>query len=206
MAAFVTALLCVAAGGWRYPFFFAYSAVIWLSVGTIYSFAPKELVQERMKPPSDRDRLTRLLAMPLMLGHYVVAGLDVGRFGWTHVSFGVQLVGLLLVTAGMAFVGWTLLSNPFASSAVRIQSERKQTVITTGPYALVRHPMYLGVVFFTLGSGIALGSWVSWVMVLPLLGIFVRRTLKEDRMLHDELEGYAAYAKRVRWRVIPFVF
>lgn len=206
IAVFVTAVLCVSAGGWQYPFFFAYSAVLWLSSSTINTLAPRELVAERMKPPSDRDRATRLISFPVVLGHYVVAGLDVGRFQWTFVPVWLQAVGLGLVTLGMGLVGWTLLSNPFASSAVRIQSERKQTVITTGPYALVRHPMYLGVVFFTLGSGLALGSWVSWAMALPLLGVFVRRTLKEDRMLHDELEGYAEYAKKVRWRVVPFVF
>lgn len=206
IAVFVTTVLCVTAGGWQYPFFFAYSAVLWLSSSAIYTFAPKDLVRERMKPPSDRDRATQRIAFPVMLVHYVVAGLDVGRFQWTQVSVWLQAAGLASVTLGMGLVGWTLLTNPFASSAVRIQDERKQTVVSTGPYALVRHPMYLGVAFFTLGSGLALGSWISWAMALPLLGVFVRRTLKEDRMLHDELDGYAEYAKKVRWRVIPFVF
>lgn len=206
LAVVVTFTLCLAAGGWRFPFFFAYSSVLWLSTGFIYSRAAPELVKERMKPPSDRDRRSRLISLPLMLGHYVVAGLDVGRFGWSVMPLAEQFFGLSLVVAGVGFMGWTLLSNPFASTAVRIQHERKHEVITTGPYALVRHPMYLGVLLFALGSGAALGSWWAGLFMVPLLLVFVRRTLFEDRMLHDELEGYPEYAKRVKWRVVPGLF
>jgi protein-S-isoprenylcysteine O-methyltransferase Ste14 len=79
-------------------------------------------------------------------------------------------------------------------------------VITTGPYALVRHPMYLAVALVCLGSGPALGSWWAGLALVPVLAIFVRRTVIEDRMLHRELAGYAEYAARVRWRVVPGVF
>jgi protein-S-isoprenylcysteine O-methyltransferase Ste14 len=132
--------------------------------------------------------------------------LDVGRFGWSSVPAAVQIAGFLASGGALALVGWTLLSNPYASTAVRIQSERGQTVITTGPYAFVRHPMYLAVLLFLLGSGPALGSWWSEIAMLPILPVFVRRTLFEDRMLHDELPGYAAYAQQVRFRVLPGIF
>jgi protein-S-isoprenylcysteine O-methyltransferase Ste14 len=208
-AALVMLLLALPAGRWDLPMFWAYTAVLWLSAGTIFTLVQArspELIKERLRPPADRDRATRRIALPVMIAHYVVAGLDAGRFGWTRVPFPLQVAGLVLLAAGMALVGWTLLSNPYASSAVRIQAERKQRVITTGPYAIVRHPMYLGVLFFGLGSGAALGSWFAAALLTPLVALFVRRTLFEDRMLHDELEGYAEYAARVRWRVVPGLF
>ena len=204
-AAFTLVLLLVSAGRWNVPWFLAYTGLMWTSAGLIYTFATRELVAERMRPPSDRDAASRKLALPLVIAHYVLAGLDV-RFGWSAMPLGLRLIGFALVAAAMSFVGWTLLENPFASSAVRIQQERGQHVVTTGPYALVRHPMYLGVLLFTIGSGLALGSWWAIIPLLPMLPVFVRRTLREDRMLHDELPGYREYAAKVRWRVVPGLF
>ena len=198
-------MLLGSAGRWDLPWFFVYTALMWVSAGIIYTRAPRELVKERMKPPSDRDPQSRRIALPLMVGHYVLAGLDV-RFGWSSVPLAIRLVGLALVAAAMGQVGWTLLENPFASSAVRVQEDRDQQVIQTGPYALVRHPMYLGVFLFCSGSGLALGSWWSVLALVPILPVFVRRTLLEDRMLQAELVGYRAYAEKVRWRLLPGLF
>lgn len=209
LALLIAIPLFASAGRWQIPAFAAYVLLHWLSTGTIYTLALRRhpgLVAERLKPPSDRDRATRRIAIPLFLAFCIVAGLDVGRFGWSTVHPAVQAAGFAAVAAGLAFVGWTLLSNPYASTAVRIQEERGHEVITTGPYAIVRHPMYLGVLLFALGSGPALGSWWAGLVMLPILGVFVRRTLREDRMLHEELPGYAAYARTVRSRVVPGVF
>ncbi|MDP1828982.1 MAG: isoprenylcysteine carboxylmethyltransferase family protein [Archangium sp.] len=163
------------------------------------------LLAERIKPPSDRDRATqRLVALPFF-AHLALAGLD-ARFGWTVVPLPVQVLGFVAVASGFGLVAWTLLTNPFASSAVRLQPDREQRVITTGPYALVRHPMYLAVVFVSLGAGVALGSWLSGLPLLLVIAVFVRRTLLEDALLRAELRGYADYAARVRWRVIPHLF
>jgi protein-S-isoprenylcysteine O-methyltransferase Ste14 len=159
-----------------------------------------------MRPPSDRDRSTRIVSGLAMAGHFALAGLDVGRLGWSAVTLPVQVGGFALVLVGLWLVDWTLLSNPFASSAVRIQSERAQAVISHGPYAIVRHPMYLGVILFCLGSGLALGSPWSSLALLPVAIVFVRRTLREDRMLQDELPGYREYAARVRWRIARGLF
>jgi len=208
LAIFVAILLATSTGRVDVAAFAAYGALVWLAAGTIYTLALRRhpgLVAERMKPPNDRDRGSRLVSVPLVVAHYVVAGLD-ARFGWSAVPLAAQIAGFALVALGLALVGWTLLSNPYASSAVRIQHDREHRVITGGPYAVVRHPMYLGVLLFVPGSALALGSWWASLPLVPLLLVFVRRTLFEDRMLHAELAGYREYADRVRWRVVPGVF
>jgi protein-S-isoprenylcysteine O-methyltransferase Ste14 len=200
--------LFAGAGRWV-PAFFAYAVMLWLVAGTVYTVLLRKspgLVAERMKPPSDRDRASRRIALPLAMLHYFIAGLDVGRFGWSTVPAVVQMAGFIAILAAFALVGWTLLSNPYASTAVRIQSDRGHAVISTGPYAFVRHPMYFAVFLFVLASGPALGSWWSELALLPVLAVFVRRTLIEDRMLHNELPGYDAYARKVRFRVVPGIF
>jgi protein-S-isoprenylcysteine O-methyltransferase Ste14 len=199
--------LFAGAGRWVAAFL-AYAVMIWLVSGTVYTVLLRKspgLVAERMKPPGDRDRASRRIAIPLMLAHYLLAGLD-ARVGWSSVPAAAQMAGFAASGAALVIVGWTLLSNPYASTAVRIQAERGHTVVTTGPYAFVRHPMYFAVLLYGLGSGPALGSWWSMLALLPVLVVFVRRTLVEDRMLRDELPGYDAYARRVRFRVIPGIF
>lgn len=188
--------------------FWAYAGVMYVVGSTTYTLLGRRspgLLAERIKPPSDRDRATRRLVAVPFLAHLVIAGLD-ARFGWSAVPVGLTVTGLALVATGFALVGWTLLTNPFASSAVRVQHEREQRVISNGPYAIVRHPMYLAVVFVCLGAGPALASWYASPVLLLVVAIFVRRTLFEDAMLHRELAGYAQYARKVRWRVVPGVF
>lgn len=186
----------------------AWLGVVWFSgslTSAVLGRVSPELLAERMKPPSDRDRATRRLVALPFLTLLVVSGLDV-RWHWSTVSVPLQVLGLALVALGFALVAWVLLTNPFASSAVRIQQERGQKVIDAGPYAWVRHPMYLAVALVCLGSGVALRSYFGALTLIPVVLIFVRRTLIEDQMLHSELEGYRDYAARTRWRVIPGLF
>lgn len=106
----------------------------------------------------------------------------------------------------LLLIASTLASNPYASSAVRVQHDRDQQVISHGPYGIVRHPMYLSGLIVCVGGGAALGSWYAGLALQPLVPIFVRRTLVEDARLHRELAGYAAYAGSVRRRTVPGVF
>jgi protein-S-isoprenylcysteine O-methyltransferase Ste14 len=97
--------------------------------------------------------------------------------------------------------------NRFFSSVVRIQSDRGQYVVTTGPYAVIRHPGYVGGILFVLASGIALGSWLATAMLaVSTLPFLLYRTVTEDRILQAELPGYCDYAGRVRWRLMPGVW
>ena len=209
LAAVVGLLLFVSARRVDIAAFWIYLGLLWLNAAALYTLLGRRspgLVSERMRPPNDRDRATRIVSMLAMAGHFVVAGLDVGWLGWSSVPPTLQVGGFVLVAVGLWFVDWTLLSNPFASSAVRIQRERAHAVVTDGPYAIVRHPMYFGTFLVCLGSGLALGSLFSSVALLPVVALFVRRTLREDRMLRDELPGYREYADRVRWRIARGIF
>jgi protein-S-isoprenylcysteine O-methyltransferase Ste14 len=135
----------------------------------------------------------------------VLAGLDVGRFHWTPVPVGAQVAGLVGYVVCLAALLWAVRVNPFYSAAVRVQPDRGQRAVAHGPYRYVRHPGYAATMAGAVCGGVALGSGVALVPVAAFLALFVRRTLLEDRLLRRELAGYEAYARRVRYRLIPGV-
>jgi protein-S-isoprenylcysteine O-methyltransferase Ste14 len=166
------------------------------------------LVRERMRPGGKQPPLGLHLFAIVVLVHWIVAGLDRGRLHWSdNVPLWLQAAGLLAVAAGYALCFWAMRTNRFFSSVVRIQSDRGQYVVTTGPYALVRHPGYTAGVVIMLASGVALGSWLSAaVIVVSSLPFLIYRAITEDRILQAELPGYRHYAKRVRWRLLPGIW
>ena len=170
------------------------------------AFVDPTLLSERQSPASGNvDRLTRPLGVALVLVHWVIAGLD-GRFHWSLVPWQVQAAGVAGFVAALAVNFWALRVNRFYSSAVRVQADRGQQTIVDGPYRFVRHPGYAATLFAMFSGGVALGSWLAMIPVLGFAALFIRRTLLEDRMLQQELEGYAEYAQRVRYRLIPGLF
>lgn len=122
---------------------------------------------------------------------------------WTdNVPAWLQVLALLLVAAGYALVFWAMLVNRFFSSVVRIQSDRGQHVISTGPYAFVRHPGYSAGILIVLASGIALGSLLAAAfLIAAVLPFLLYRVVNEDRVLQSRLDGYADYALHVPWRL-----
>jgi protein-S-isoprenylcysteine O-methyltransferase Ste14 len=153
------------------------------------------------------DQLFRLALGLGFLSHYVVAGLDVGRFGWSgSIALPAQLVALIVSAFGLGFGMWAALSNPFFTTEVRIQEDRGQQVITAGPYQFVRHPGYSGGILFMLFSGPALGSWWAILPMLLVISALIRRTALEDRLLQQNLPDYAAYTAKVRFRLLPGVW
>jgi protein-S-isoprenylcysteine O-methyltransferase Ste14 len=143
-----------------------------------------------------------------MIIHWVIAGLDRGRYHWSDsVPDWLQAVGLVATAAGFALALWAMVVNRFFSSVVRIQADRGQHVIDTGPYAIIRHPGYLAGTVIMIASGIALGSWLAeFLIVICSLPFLMYRAITEDRVLQAELPGYRDYAARVRWRVLPGVW
>lgn len=132
-----------------------------------------------------------------------IAGLDAVRFGWSSTPFWTVYVGLAFFVFGSALVAWTLAVNPHAESTVRIQTDRGHAVISAGPYQIVRHPMYVGIMLGYLGSPLILGS--MWALAISglLIALFVARTALEDRTLSRELSGYKEYTARTRYRLVP---
>jgi protein-S-isoprenylcysteine O-methyltransferase Ste14 len=165
------------------------------------------LVQERTRPGGKRlERKYGLLVAPFA-GHYVVAALDTGRYHWTApVPAAVQLAALAVFAASMAIVTWAMRVNRFLSSVVRIQTERGHQLVTDGPYRFVRHPTYSAAILGFSASGIALGSWVAGIVLLPLFAFLLYRTVTEDAFLKKNLPGYEEYAARVTHRLLPGVW
>lgn len=152
------------------------------------------------------DKVVMILYTLALLALPVVAGLDAERFRWTSMHVAVQAVGVIGLFLSMGLTYWAMLSNPFLSTVVRIQEDRGHRVATTGPYQLVRHPMYVGVIVLWPSTALILGSWWAVVPGLIIATVIVVRTALEDRMLQAELPGYADYAKQVRYRLIPGVW
>jgi protein-S-isoprenylcysteine O-methyltransferase Ste14 len=203
----IAAVLFGSAGRWDMPWFGVYLGLWLLFTLITAATVDLDLMKERLRPrAAGRDSLLllRLLATASLGGHFVVAGLDVGRYHWSNtVPLGAQVLGLIGLAAALATIRWTQHVNRFFSSAMRIQRDRGQHVITGGPYQYVRHPGYAAFILVALCSGVALGSWGSLLPPLLYIGLFIRRTAMEDRLLREELEGYSAYAGKVRYRLLP---
>jgi protein-S-isoprenylcysteine O-methyltransferase Ste14 len=166
------------------------------------------LLQRRLAagPAAERRRLQQLVQVitsVAFLGILVVASFD-HRLGWSHVPRWLVLVGDGLVLLGLAIVFATFRANTYASATIELVKD--QRVIDTGPYALVRHPMYAGALVMLLGTPLGLGSFWGLLVLLPMLAALIWRLLDEERMLNRDLPGYSAYRSRVRARLIPGVW
>ncbi len=150
--------------------------------------------------------LAPLMALSVSFPLVIVAGLD-HRFGWSP-EFPLWLIvlGFLLISLGYAFATWALIENRFFSSVVRIQADRGHVVCDSGPYRIVRHPGYAGIMLALPGMVLALGSIWTLIPVVVALIIAAIRTVLEDQTLQDELPGYRDYARRVRYRLIPGIY
>jgi len=167
-----------------------------------------ELLAARMQSPMSgeqklSDRAIVAAVFVLMTVWVVFMCLDGRRLRWSHTPVWAQVLGALLIL--VAFLGWAtvLKANSFASTQIRVQKERDQKVISSGPYAIVRHPMYAYVLPWMIGTPLLLGSlWglLGIVLVLPLLAA---RTLGEENLLFEDLPGYREYAQKVRYRLFP---
>jgi len=135
-----------------------------------------------------------------------IAGLDVGRYHWSVLDARFAALGILLFLPGAALITWAMAVNKFFEGTVRIQKDRGQTVVTTGPYAYVRHPGYAGMSLIYIAPPLIIGSAYALIPAAAIVAGLVVRTHFEDRMLLEELDGYAEYAKRVRYRLVPGVW
>ena len=192
---------------WRAWGFLAVVAVTNIPLTWFITKTPR-LLEARMKagPRAEKrpvQKLVSALAGLSFIAVCIVAGLD-HRFRWSHVPPWLAIVGDLLVALGMGIVYRVFKENSFASATIGISED--QRVIATGPYAVVRHPMYSGAAAYTIGMALALGSyWGLLASVLVVLGL-VWRLFDEEAMLASGLLGYREYCARTRWRLVPRVF
>jgi protein-S-isoprenylcysteine O-methyltransferase Ste14 len=145
----------------------------------------------------------RLTALYLPMASWIVAGLN-ERWGWSpEVSLPIQVAAGVVTAAGYSLVVWAMGANAYFSATVRLQTDRDQKVVSSGPYAIVRHPGYVGAMLFTAAAPLLLGS--VWALIPGLIAalLYVVRTELEDRTLKAELPGYRGYAATVRYRLVP---
>jgi protein-S-isoprenylcysteine O-methyltransferase Ste14 len=211
---FLAVLLFVAAGTWRWPagwVFLAELGGLGLALGLWLARHDPALLAERMSAgfqPAQKtwDKVFLVTFFALFGGWLVLMALDAVRFGWSQVPVWLQAIGAVLIALCMYVAYLTFRENSFAAPVVKIQAERGHRTVTTGPYAVVRHPMYAGAVLFFIGVPLLLGSWYGLAAVPVVTAMLVVRTLMEERMLMNELPGYREYEARVRWRLVPGVW
>jgi len=208
----LAALLFVPAGriDWLAGWLYLAIVVVYFAANYVYiNRVNPELIAHRMRMGKGTKRWDLIWAgasTPVFLSIYVVAGLDAERIGWSTMAWWLWPVGLAAFLIGSALLSWSMVVNPFFEKTVRIQSERGHRVIDTGPYRIVRHPGYLGLIGWFVSGPLLLGSWWACLpAALSLVAINVRTAL-EDRTLRNELDGYEAYTHRVRYRLLPWIW
>ena len=168
------------------------------------------LLAERMRPMMQPDQPAADKTFMLAFGFaaliwFLAIGLDIREHG-IRIPWGLQALGFAMLLFSSGFILWVMHENSFAAPVIRLQTERGHRVISTGPYAIVRHPMYSGTVLFFVGAPLLLGSWWG-VAMSPLLALlFAGRIVIEERALTAGLPGYADYTAQVRYRLVPGVW
>ena len=210
---FMGALLFVSAGTLHWPGAWVYLALmvgLSLTLGVALAQRDPGLMNERLSPPIQKDQTPadKILLSILLIaifGWQILMGLDI-RYGWSTVPSWVQVAGAVILLISIWICYLTMIENSFAAPVVKIQGERGQHVITTGPYSYVRHPMYAGAIVFFAGTALLLGSWWGLASVLVFILLLAVRTFIEEKTLRTGLQGYDDYAARVRYKLIPMVW
>ncbi len=190
---------------WLYLAVFA-SCVI-LITGYLVAY-DRRLLESRLQvgPAAERRRSQQVLqsfASLFFLGLFIVPGLD-HRFGWSHVPLLLSLFSDGMVVLSFFIIFLVFRANSFTSAVVEVSSE--QRVVSTGPYSLVRHPMYSGALLLLIFTPLALGSWVGLPFALPVIFVIAARLLDEEKLLQASLAGYDEYRRKVPYRLIPRIW
>ncbi len=209
----VILLICGGDLGWWQAWFYSLLIVaagiggrIWAEQRHPGLMAERQNIENVKNAKSWDKVLAPLMAVSVGFPMVIVAGLD-HRYNWSpEFPLWLIVIGFILISFGYAFATWALAENKFFSSVVRIQTERGHVVCDSGPYRFVRHPGYAGNIPPLLGIVLALGSVWTLIPAVVALIIAVIRTALEDQTLQEELSGYRDYARRVRYRLIPWIY
>lgn len=185
------------------------SLILGLASGLWLARTDPGLLAERMrlKAPEQpsADKWFMLVFLVIAAAWFVVIGLD-RRLQASTMPVLLQAIGLVLYLASTLFIMWVFRENSFAAPVVKVQAERHHHVISTGPYAVIRHPMYAGVMLYFIGTPLLIGSWWGLAMMPVFFLAFAIRSRIEEHTLMDGLPGYADYAERVRYRMLPGIW
>jgi protein-S-isoprenylcysteine O-methyltransferase Ste14 len=211
LALVMAALLFVPAGTLSWWQGWAFLAAYFLPSLGMIAWAldhDRALLERRMRggPAAEKETAQKIIMTFTSIGFVtllVVPGLD-HRFGWSRVPAALVVLGDVMIPVWFAIVFFVFRENSFAASTVEIAKDQK--VITTGPYAIVRHPMYAAALLLLLGMPLALGSWWAFLAFAGMLPFLLWRMFDEERLLARDLPGYTAYMGRVRWRLVPGMF
>jgi protein-S-isoprenylcysteine O-methyltransferase Ste14 len=211
----IPALLLWLSGNWWWVEGWIFGIwLIALSVTTIIYLCKKDpdLLMERYKKPGAGNQKTwdQHVVYFIMIGFITwiaIMPVDAERFHWTkHFPVALKIAGFVFMLVSAFFFFRSFKDNHFLSPLVRVQAERKHEVVTTGVYRFVRHPMYLGALLMFIGVPMLLGSVFGIAIGFTMILLLAFRTLGEEKMLINELEGYEGYKKTVRYRFIPFIW
>ncbi|SRR5579871_4611813 len=210
LAVFI-AVVFLCAGTWHYwqgwLFLAVFSATT--TAFTVYlARYDKPLLERRMKagPQYEQESAQKIIVSLIIGGFFLVLVLSIldWRIGLSRVPAWLSFVGNAIIVCSFLAIFWVVKTNSWAASNVRVEAD--QRVVDIGPYAYVRHPMYAAAIWLFVGMPLALGSWWSVVLVVPVLLVLLWRLLDEERILARDLRGYTEYMRRVRYRLVPRVW
>ncbi len=193
-------------GAWVY---LGITAAAFLVVLPLAVVLKPEVVNARGRPRRDArpfDKVVMAFIIPLYFALPLVAGLDAGRFGWSALPRACLYVGSVLYVLGLVVTEWALFVNAYFETTVRVQRDRGHRVVSSGPYRVVRHPGYVGMILIWAGTTMILGSAWAFVPAGLLAAVIIVRAWFEDRTLRRELAGYEEYTKSTRYRLVPGVW
>lgn len=207
-------LLFGAAGTLFWPEAWVFLVVFFLFAAILLRMLLREdpgLLKERVSSPFQEeqkgwDRVFMLVFVVVLIVWLPLMGVDAVRFHWSQVPLWLKVVGALGLISSLYVSYRTFRENAYLSAVVKIQKDRGHHVVSTGPYAYVRHPMYAALLILFPSQALLLGSWYGLALSAVLMLLLVIRTRLEDRTLREELDGYAGYAARVRYRLIPGIW
>jgi len=200
------------AGAWTFGFWQAwtYLAISLVSGAAIVAYLKRidpKLLERRLRglgaEKQTSQKLTQLAAAIAFVGAIVLSLLD-HRLSWSRVPVAVTIGGCALLVVGYLVILLSLRENTYAAVNVAVESDQK--VISTGPYAIVRHPYYVGLLVWILATPLALGSWWGLLMLAPMVLVIASRIRYEERFLNEHLHGYAAYCQSLRYRLVPLIW
>ena len=201
-------VLFLPAGTWNYSNAWLFLGLLFipmLILGIVLFLKAPELLEKRLQSKEKESTQRGVVAVSglMFIGSFVLAGLDF-RFGWTNVPVWVVAAAAAILLASYGMYGEVMRENAYLSRTVEVQENQK--VIDTGLYGVIRHPMYTATIFLFLAIPLVLGSWIAFAVMLLYPVAIIARIGNEEKVLEEGLQGYTEYKKKVKYRLVPFVW